>query len=200
MTVELILGDCLEVMPTLDECSVDTIITDPPGGIDFMGKQWDDLTDHEAKTERGKLVSKALSPLVELGIIENWEAGFLLFTVDWASSALRVLKPGASGLVWSIPRTSDLTQFGLRLAGFRIVDVVSHLYGSGFPKSYNISKGMKKHDVPEDVSEAWRGHGTSLKPAREDWILVYKPRDVDWVIELTPELLDEWEAIEHDHE
>jgi len=77
--------------------------------------------------------------------LEKWEAGFLLFTVDWAYSVLRVLKPGASGLVWSIPRTSDLTQFGLRLAGFEIRDVVSYLFGSGFPKSHNISKAMDKH-------------------------------------------------------
>ena len=41
MTHTLHLGDCLEVMPTMPDDSVDTIITDPPYGLDFMGKQWD---------------------------------------------------------------------------------------------------------------------------------------------------------------
>jgi len=85
--IELIQGDCIEVMRGMNENGIDTLICDPPGGIDFMGKQWDDLTDHEPKTERGKVVSKALTPLVDLGVLQNWEAGFLLFTVDWASEA-----------------------------------------------------------------------------------------------------------------
>jgi site-specific DNA-methyltransferase (adenine-specific) len=38
---EIICGDCLSVMPTLPENSVDSIITDPPYGLDFMGKEWD---------------------------------------------------------------------------------------------------------------------------------------------------------------
>ncbi len=41
MTVDLHLGDCLEVMQTLDDNSVDTIVTDPPYGLEFMGKDWD---------------------------------------------------------------------------------------------------------------------------------------------------------------
>ena len=39
--IKLIQGDCLEVMATLAENSVDTVITDPPAGISFMGKKWD---------------------------------------------------------------------------------------------------------------------------------------------------------------
>jgi site-specific DNA-methyltransferase (adenine-specific) len=34
-------GDCLELLPTLDACSVDSIVTDPPYGLGFMGKHWD---------------------------------------------------------------------------------------------------------------------------------------------------------------
>ena len=37
----LLLGDCLAVMPTLAACSVDSIVTDPPYGLSFMGKNWD---------------------------------------------------------------------------------------------------------------------------------------------------------------
>ncbi len=39
--VKLLCGDCLDRMKELDDCSVDTIITDPPYGLSFMGKKWD---------------------------------------------------------------------------------------------------------------------------------------------------------------
>lgn len=41
MTV--LVGDCVSVMAGMDEGSVDAIVTDPPYGLGFMGKQWDDL-------------------------------------------------------------------------------------------------------------------------------------------------------------
>ena len=41
MSVQLYLGDCLEVMRSMPENSVDTCITDPPYGLRFMGKEWD---------------------------------------------------------------------------------------------------------------------------------------------------------------
>lgn len=37
----LMLGDCLKVLPTLADASVDSIVTDPPYGLKFMGKNWD---------------------------------------------------------------------------------------------------------------------------------------------------------------
>jgi site-specific DNA-methyltransferase (adenine-specific) len=58
--------------------------------------------------------------------------------------ALRVLKPGAHGLVWAIPRTSHWTATALEDAGFEIRDAVTHLFGSGFPKSMDISKAIDK--------------------------------------------------------
>jgi len=41
VSARIIVGDCLEVMPTLDACSVDAIVCDPPYGLSFMGKDWD---------------------------------------------------------------------------------------------------------------------------------------------------------------
>ena len=38
---ELLHGDCLDVLKTLDDCSIDAIVTDPPYGLSFMGKKWD---------------------------------------------------------------------------------------------------------------------------------------------------------------
>jgi DNA modification methylase len=41
--MSVIHGDCLDVMATLDAESIDAIVTDPPYGLEFMGKEWDKL-------------------------------------------------------------------------------------------------------------------------------------------------------------
>ncbi len=64
---------------------------------------------------------------------------------------LRVMKPGAHGLVWSLPRTSHWTATALEDAGFEVRDVVTHLFGQGFPKSLNISKAIDKAAGAERV-------------------------------------------------
>ena len=138
-------GDCIDVMAGMEERSVDAVVTDPPAGIAMMGKSWDNLAGHGAKTARGREVAPALELLQAGGALQSWEAGFLLFTVDWASEAKRLAKPGAHSLTWALPRTSDLTKMGLRLAGWEIRETVYHLFASGFPKSHDISKAIDRH-------------------------------------------------------
>lgn len=131
-------------MSSLEENSFDTCITDPPSGINFMGKDWDHLSSYSPKTERAKSINESISLLINNKCISNADGGFLVFTVDWCSALMRVLKPGAQVIVWALPRTSDLTKFGMRLAGLDIRDTIYHLFGSGYPKSHNISKAIDK--------------------------------------------------------
>lgn len=111
-------GDCLDVLQDLPAAQYDALITDPPAGIAFMGKHWD-------KDKGGR---------------DEW--------VKWMTTVMqechRVLKPGAHGFVWALPRTSHWTATALENAGFEIRDVVMHLFGSGFPKSLDISKAIDK--------------------------------------------------------
>src|SRR3990167_10351487 len=117
MINQVVNGDCLEVLKSLPENAVDSIVTDPPAGISFMGKEWDN---------KGDLM------------------GFQDFICQAFTEAIRVLKPGGYALVWAIPRTSHHTAMGLERAGFEIRDIVSHIFGSGFPKSLNIGKQIDK--------------------------------------------------------
>jgi DNA modification methylase len=114
MINQIIHGDCLEVLRDIPDNYFDSLITDPPAGISFMGKNWDDYK----------------------GGMLNW--------INWFSEVMnecsRTMKPGACGLVWSIPRTSHWTGMALELAGFRLIDCVHHCFGSGFPKGQDISK------------------------------------------------------------
>lgn len=138
---ELLLGDCLERLKELPDCSVDSLVTDPPAGISFMGKDWD--------SDKGG------------------RAGWVAWMTEVMRECHRVLKPGAHGLVWAIPRTSHWTATALEDAGFEVRDVITHLFGQGFPKSLNIEKA--------GAGPEWSGWGTALKPASEHWILVRKP-------------------------
>ena len=132
-------GDCLEEMKNLPDNSVDSIVTDPPYGISFMGKGW----DHSV-------------PLKEV----------------WAE-ALRVLKPGGHLLAFAGTRTQHRMAVNIEDAGFEIRDMIAWVYGSGFPKSQNISKAIEKSG--DDGAEKWDGWGTALKPALEPITVARKP-------------------------
>lgn len=142
----ILTGDCLDLMPTLDAESVDAIVTDPPAGISFMGKAW----DHHK------------------GGREQW----ISWLADVMRECLRVAKPGAHALVWALPRTSHWTGTACELAGWEVRDRITHLFGSGFPKSLDVSKAI---DKATDAARQWEGWGTALKPAAEDWWLLRKP-------------------------
>jgi len=110
-------GDALAVLRTLPACCVDALICDPPSSIGFMGKTWD--SDKGGRTQ--------------------WVA----WLASIMAEALRVLKPGGHALVWALPRTSHWTTCALEDAGFEIRDKLYHLFASGYPKSYNIAKGIE---------------------------------------------------------
>jgi len=98
---------------------------------------------------------------------ENSPAG----DVGFWEEVLRVMKPGAHGLVFGHSRQHHRVMNALEDAGFEIRDCLMWLYGSGFPKSHNIGKAVDKLQGNSD----WEGWGTALKPAYEPIILVRKP-------------------------
>jgi len=197
-TNKIICGDCLEVIKQIPDNSIDSIITDPPAGIAFMGEDWDDFTS--VKTTKSQLITwmNAGVKFSSAGLLEFQEFIYLTF-----SEAIRVVKPGSHILVWALPRTSHHTAMGLERAGFEIRDKIYFVFGSGFPKSLNIGKAVDKllgntreviskqersgrsggilgkdtkiiHYKTKGNSE-WGGYGTALKPAVEEWILARKP-------------------------
>ena len=176
MSINLLHGDCLEQMKTLEDNSVDAIVSDPPYGISFMSKKWD----------------------YDVPSVEVWK------------EAMRVLKPGGHALIACGTRTQHRMVCNIEDAGFEIRDVVSWIYGSGFPKSLNISKAIDKTAGAEreivglnpnnrdrsshnynsvgnvgseavitapatDEAKQWDGWGTALKPACEFFTLCRKP-------------------------
>lgn len=114
-------GECIDELQKLESNSIDSLVTDPPAGISFMGKTWD--ADHGGR--------------------DHW--------IAWLRRIMqechRVMKPGAHGLVWALPRTSHWTATALEDAGFEVKDQLSHAFGSGFPKSLNVRKAAEKQGI-----------------------------------------------------
>lgn len=131
-------------MRTLDDCSVDAVVTDPPYELGFMGKKWD--------------------------------ASGIAYDLDVWRECLRVMKPGGHLIAFGGTRTSHRMVCAIEDAGFEVRDSVIWMYGSGFPKSLNVSKAIDAALGAELAeSKQWDGWGTALKPAHEPACLARKP-------------------------
>ena len=173
MTFTILHGNNLDILPTLPDNSVDSIVTDPPYELGFMGKKWD--------------------------------ISGIAYSVELWAECLRVLKPGGHLLSFGGTRTFHRVAVAIEDAGFEIRDNIAWLYGSGFPKSLDVSKAIQKASgvepvgsidnkdskfmgdgwnatprqliMPETEGDAkkWSGFGTALKPAHEPIIVARKP-------------------------
>ncbi|HBO0033332.1 TPA: DNA-methyltransferase [Pseudomonas aeruginosa] len=168
------LGDCLLVLKTFPDNSFDSVVTDPPYGIRFMGKAWDGADIEARAARRAEMPSHApdagpngghRSVAAEAGKYDLTPKGMLAFqafTLEWAADCLRVLKPGGHLLSFASPRTYHHMAVGIEMAGFEIRDQIMWVFGSGFPKSHNLSG-------------EYEGWGTALKPGHEPICMARKP-------------------------
>lgn len=171
-------GNCIEVLKTLSENSIDSIVTDPPYGLEFMGEEWDapwkksEVVEVTDKSTNGIFHDKGFSHGIRFsrGLVEMQE--FQKWCESWAKEAFRVLKPGGYILAFGGSRTYHRLAGGIEDAGFEIRDQIMWVYGSGFPKSMNISLSMDKKGID---SSKWKGWGTALKPAHEPIVMARKP-------------------------
>ena len=183
MAFEILKGDCIELARQLPDACLDAIVSDPPAGIEFLGKEWDSFGYKRGRLENyqkppGGVVTEADVAFKHMGQLPSfsqkvnarcetcgkyrWSSNpcecpspkwakdtaardsFVAFMTDVAREGLRALKPGGYLIFWAIPRTSHWTAWALEEAGFEIKGVISHLFGSGFPKGLDIGKAMDR--------------------------------------------------------
>ena len=156
--VTLYHGDCIEVMRGMAEGSVDAIVTDPPYGLQFMGKEWDaPWKDSRAKFRDSSEVNDDSAHRMRQArgtFPEAYVAGpsFQSWCTEWATEAIRVLKPGGHLLAFGGTRTWHRLAVAIEDAGFEVRDSIAWMYGSGFPKSLDVSKAIdKQRDDRGDV-------------------------------------------------
>lgn len=175
MEYQLHEGDCLEVLKTLDDNSVDAVVTDPPYGLEFMGKDWDAPWQTSSKSA---LFGKRDRPTPGWATTRNpnctvchgrlrgdktcscdvpsWDEaptatnlrqmrGFQEWCEAWAGECLRVLKPGGHLAAFSGTRTYHRMACAIEDAGFEVRDQLAWVYGQGFPKSLDVSRALDDH-------------------------------------------------------
>jgi len=231
-TLQLFMGDCKDKMQSFDENSIGNIICDPPYGLSFMNKKWDNLDEWKSgagmskpgigqrelewpslggtqpfgganptcSTCGGRLrgVKKctcdepewvvAGEPVgdgtdaalnISLDNIHTQQAWHL----NWLVEAFRVMKPGGVIKAFGGTRTFHRLAAAMEQAGFEDIHLDAWIYGSGFPKSLNISKSLQKKmdnndqttPVDQELVEKFSAYGTALKPAWEPFIVGRKP-------------------------
>ena len=89
--------------------------------------------------------SVVCDPPYELGFMNKaWDASGVAFDPETWRHALRVLKPGGHLLAFSGSRTYHRMACAIEDAGFEIRDQIMWVYGSGFPKSHDVSKAIDR--------------------------------------------------------
>ena len=137
-------GDCLDEMRDLADGCVDSIVTDPPYGLNFMGKDFDNP----------KMMGQAV---VMHGGLQRYPKGekrtgyadcdmlmFQDYMTPIFAEALRVAKPGAHLLAFGGTRTYHRLACAIEDAGWEVRDCIMWVYGSGFPKSMDVAKAIDK--------------------------------------------------------
>ena len=150
-------GDCLAVLPTLAENSVDACVTDPPYHLTSIVQRFGapDAQPPKFKTRPyggnfkgsdapGGGTGAAFARMSKGFMGKVWDGGDLSFKPETWKEVYRVLKPGAHLLAFGGTRTFHRLACAIEDAGFEIRDTVLWVYGSGFPKSHDVSKGIDK--------------------------------------------------------
>ena len=198
--IDLRLGDCLEVLRTIPDNSVDSVVVDPPYHLTSIVKRFG--KEGSAPAQFGTDGAYARASKGFMG--KEWDGGDIAFRTDVWSECLRVLKPGGHLLSFSHSRTYHRMAVAIEDAGFEIRDSIMWIYGSGFPKSHNIGKAIDKIEGNErEVGKSkgtfvssggqlngentrterfetkgnsdYEGWGTALKPAHEPICMARKP-------------------------
>ncbi len=201
--INLLKGDNLQLLKTLEDNSIDSIVTDPPYALTSIVKRFGKAGSATASFGKDGIYQRASRGFMG----KEWDAA--VPTVEFWKEVYRVLKPGGHVLSFGGTRTYHRMVVNIEDAGFEIRDQLQWLYGSGFPKSLNIGKAVDKIQGNErevvgnkgsyrdirngslDVqltsdrnridieltkgNSPYEGWGTGLKPANEPICLARKP-------------------------
>jgi DNA modification methylase len=197
-------GDCLEVLDSLKENYIDSIVTDPPYHLASIVKRFG--KEGSAPAQYGSDGAYARASRGFQG--KQWDGGDVAFDPETWKKAMRVLKPGGYLLAFGASRNFHRMAVAIEDAGFEVRDTIMWLYGTGFPKSHDMERAINKIDgvkfeaepasgvgfmgpdgpggynvtknrlnqvgESSDRAKEWTGWGTALKPSFEPIIMARK--------------------------
>ena len=138
--MKVLQGDSRDVIRTFPANTIDSCVCDPPYALVSIQKRFS--ADNAAPAQHGKDGLYARASAGFMG--KKWDTGEVAFDPAFWVEVLRVLKPGAHLLAFGGTRSYHRLACAIEDAGFEIRDQIGWLYGSGFPKSLNVSKAIDK--------------------------------------------------------
>jgi len=185
VTTELIQGNCLEILPTMEANSIDTILTDPPYGLSFMGKNWDHGVPGVPYWTAALRVAKPGATLMAFGGTRTHHR--LMCAIEDAGWVLRDVIMWVYGQGY--PKSHNISKALDTAAGFvrekvpsgppvrRMIPGATQVAtGSSLKSTERLYQpGTEIPVTPEAL--VWDGWGTALKPAWEPIIIAMKPTD-----------------------
>jgi DNA modification methylase len=142
-------GDSRDVIKTIADNSIDSIVCDPPYALVSIVKRFGKSDSAAVKVPEDGSGAYARASAGFMG--KAWDTGETAFAIEFWAECLRVLKPGGHVVAFSGTRTYHRMACAIEDAGFEVRDMLSWLYGSGFPKSHDVSKGIDKAAGAERV-------------------------------------------------
>lgn len=172
----LFLGDCLDVMRKMDADSIDAIVTDPPYGLAFMGKDWDYGVPGEAFWREALRIAKPGAHLLAFGGTRTYHR--LACAIEDAGWEVR------DSIMWvygsGFPKSMDVAKSIDKASGYEGEVIGSRIVDVGM-QGGNMHAGRKQQQQQQQIralspeAAAWSGWGTALKPAVEPIVVARKP-------------------------
>jgi len=182
MESKLVLGDCIEKLKELDDCSVEAIITDPPYELNFMNKKWDN-TGIAYNVDMWKECLRVLKPgghLLSFGGTRTYhrmacaieDAGFeIRDMLEWVYSS-------------GFPKNMNIGKAYDKVMGNEKKVFPNPLIKKQTGQEQTASMGAKKATLTVSKgSSSYKGLGTALKPSHEPIILARKPLSEKTIVE-----------------
>lgn len=140
VSVSILIGDMRERLKELADNSVDSVVCDPPYHLTSIVKRFG--AENAAPAQVGKTGAYARASKGFMG--QTWDGGDVAFQPETWAEVWRVLKPGGHLVAFSGTRTYHRMAVAIEDAGFEVRDMIAWHYGSGFPKSHDISKAIDR--------------------------------------------------------
>lgn len=157
MNVWLYNRDCVEFLASTPPNWADSIVCDPPYALSFMGKSWDQFEVPAGVGAERDFKAGATGRAHSHGLATNKPLPFQEWCELWGAQALRVLKPGGHLVAFGGARTYHRLACALENVGFELRDSLMWMYGTGFPKSLNVSKAFDAQGGPEAIRRMQMG-------------------------------------------
>lgn len=135
-------GDSRDVLKGLPDASIDSVVCDPPYALVSIVKRFGKPGAAPAAPKAGAAGVYARASGGFMG--QEWDTGETAFATEFWAEVLRVLKPGGHVVAFSGTRTYHRMAVAIEDAGFEIRDQLAWVYGSGFPKSHDVSKAIDR--------------------------------------------------------